>query len=277
VTYGIKITILVDNRAEDDLRAEHGLSLWIEADWKRVLFDTGQSEALLENARSLDLDLAKADAIVLSHGHYDHTGGLARVLEQAAGAHLYFHPSALQTRYSITAGEVREIQLPSSSLAAIESLPSKRSHLVVKPLMLAPRIGLTGPIPRESSCEDTGGPFYLDREGLLPDPIEDDLAIWIAGDQGALVCVGCSHAGIINTLNYVRHVSASAQVRAVLGGFHLLNADRRRIDETLQAFRALDPGLIVCCHCTGGHATETLRGALGERVLVGSAGLSYQF
>jgi 7,8-dihydropterin-6-yl-methyl-4-(beta-D-ribofuranosyl)aminobenzene 5'-phosphate synthase len=274
---GVKITILVDNRAGDKLIAEHGLSLWVETEGKHILFDTGQGNALETNVKVLGVDLATTDILVLSHGHYDHTGGIAQVLQQAHHAGIYCHSGIVQPRYAIRNGKAKSIQMPQKSMAAIDKLPEQRLHWVQQPLLLSGKIGITGPIPRETAYEDTGGPFYLDPEGKRADPIDDDLALWIRKDDGLIVCVGCSHAGLVNTLNHVRSLNNGLKIRAVIGGFHLLNASRERLNRTMAALRFLEPEMVVPCHCTGEPAVALLRDVFGERVLPGAAGMTYQF
>lgn len=271
------ITILVDNQAEAGLIGEHGLSLWIESHGVRVLFDTGQGVALVPNSRSLGIDLGRADTLVLSHGHYDHTGGVAHVLPRALHARVYCHPAVVQPRYSIRNGEPRPIQMPHHCLDAIDKLPAKRRCWTQKPLQLAENIGLTGPIPRNTAYENTGGAFYLDPEGRRADPVDDDLALWIRTETGLIVCVGCSHAGIVNTLQHVRSLNGGLPIRAVIGGFHLLDADRHRIDHTLDALRQLEVDRIIPCHCTGGRAVAALQQVLGERTSPGAAGRTFPF
>ena len=274
---GVRITILVDNHAGDGLSCEHGLSLWIETEGRHILFDTGQGGALEANVRALGVDLGETDILVLSHGHYDHTGGIPRVLQHAPKADVYCHPGVLQPRYSIRDGRPKPIHMPQESMSAIEKIPAQRLHWANQALFLSERIGITGPIPRETSFEDTGGPFYLDIEGRRADPIEDDLALWIRTDNGVIVCAGCSHAGLVNTLNHVRLLSNDQRVRAVIGGLHLVNAGRERLDQTVAALRSIEPDMMVPCHCTGELATDLLRSALGKRVTPGAAGMTYEF
>jgi 7,8-dihydropterin-6-yl-methyl-4-(beta-D-ribofuranosyl)aminobenzene 5'-phosphate synthase len=274
----MKITILVDNRiARLELLAEHGLALWIESEGKRILFDTGQGGTLNRNAKVLGVDLRKTDIIVLSHGHYDHSGGMAEVIKCAEKAELYCHPGAVLSRYSISAGIATPIHMPSPSLAAIDRLPPTHVHWLQQPSMLSTQIGLSGPIPRQTSYEDTGGPFYLDPQGKHPDLLSDDLALWVQTGSGLVVCVGCSHAGLVNTLNHVRRLNNGQKIRAVIGGFHLRNASSDRLAQTVAALRQLDPGMVVPCHCSGESAVAVLRKALGERISVGAAGVTYQF
>jgi 7,8-dihydropterin-6-yl-methyl-4-(beta-D-ribofuranosyl)aminobenzene 5'-phosphate synthase len=267
----------VDNQADKQLIPEHGLSLWIETESRHILFDTGQGNALETNASVLGVDLSKTDILVLSHGHYDHTGGIAQVLQQAHHAYIYCHSGVVLPRYAIRNGTASSIQMPQKSMAAMNRLSEQTLHWVQQPMRLFETIGITGPIPRETTDEDTGGPFYLDPEGSRVDPIDDDLALWIRKDDGLIVCVGCSHAGLVNTLNHVRRLNDGLKVRAIIGGFHLLNASRDRLEQTIAALRLLEPEMIVPCHCTGKPAVEMLRDAFGNRISPGMAGRIYRF
>jgi len=273
----VNITILVDNKAGRGLAFEHGLSLWIETKGRRILVDTGQGTALADNARRLGVELATADILVLSHGHYDHAGGIAYVVQQAPSIDIYCHPGVLQPRYAVRDGKPKAIGISDRARAVLEGWPSSRLHWVQEPLMLTESIGITAPIPRLTSYEDTGGPFFFDPEGTRPDPIEDDMALWIETDLGVVVCLGCAHAGVVNTLEHVLSVSQAVRVRAVIGGFHLLDAGPERLEPTISALRRLNPDMLAPCHCTGDRAVTRLRDALGERVSLGAAGMTYRF
>ena len=273
----IAITILVDNQAGPGLTTEHGFSLWIEADGRHILFDTGQGPALPMNARTLEVDLRQTDMLVLSHGHYDHTGGIPHVLHVAPNAHVYCHPGVVQPRYSLRNGSPKPAHMPSESMAALDRLPEKNLHWTSEAVRLSENIGLTGPIPRQTTFEDTGGAFFLDPEARHADPIEDDLALWIKTDQGLVVCVGCCHAGIINTLTHVKRLSGVATIRAVIGGLHLLNADSRRLNHTLAAMKTIPIETVVPCHCTGDRATDELEAAMGAKTRRSSSGAIHHF
>lgn len=270
----MRIRILVDNRAGEGLVEEHGFSLWLEVSGRKILFDTGQGKALLPNAAALGCELGRIDALVLSHGHYDHSGAVAEVVRMTASARIFCHSGAFVPRYSIRTGEnPRNIAMPFHNGEALFSVPDNRVQWVTRPRMLAGGVGISGPIPRLHPLEDTGGPFFLDPEGRHPDPIRDDVAMWIETERGLVILTGCCHSGLINTVEHIRKVSGVGKVFGVIGGLHLVNASRERIESTCIALRQWNPAFVVPCHCTGDEAQSYLRVALGERVMAGYAGL----
>lgn len=276
VTWTVRITVVVDNKQGLGLSSEHGLSLWIETVERPILLDTGQGEAFVANLRSLGVDLSRTDVLVLSHGHYDHTGGLAHCLGQADQAVVYCHPAVTRARYTIREGKATAIGMPETARVALQQLPAGRVQWVEGPCSLAETVHLTGPIPRRTSYEDTGGPFYLDPRGEQPDLLEDDLALWVQTKRGLVACLGCCHAGLVNTLEYISELSGRAKVRAVIGGLHLVNASAERLARTLAYLEGQGPELIVPLHCSGEAAVEALGQAFGERVVVGRAGATFE-
>jgi 7,8-dihydropterin-6-yl-methyl-4-(beta-D-ribofuranosyl)aminobenzene 5'-phosphate synthase len=194
------------------------------------------------------------------------------VLERAPRAIVHLHPQATGARFSIHEGTVRSIGMPAAALAALAAWPAARVRHVLAPCELAPGIGLTGPVPRLSAFEDTGGPFFLDPDGLESDPITDDLSLWIDTPDGLVVCLGCAHAGVVNILTHIRQVTGRDQVDTIVGGMHLAAANEARLQATVAALRALAPRRIVPCHCTGDAATAYLAAELGELVIPGRVG-----
>lgn len=273
----LAITVLVDNYAGDGLSAEHGLSLWIEAADKNILFDTGQGGALAPNAEKLGVDLSATDALVLSHGHYDHAGGVSRLFRTAPAVEMYCHPAAIVPRYGNRADKAKPLGMPCEALRSLDRLPSRRMHWVQDGAILTTDVGLTGYIPRHTNYEDTGGAFFLDPAMRRPDPLDDDLALWINTPEGLIVCVGCCHAGLVNTLNRAIVQSGTSRLRAVIGGFHLLDADENRLEKTVAALEELSPECIVPCHCTGTRAIEFFEKSFGMRMMKGFAGATISF
>lgn len=273
----MRITILVDNQVSSNLKGEHGFSVLIESDGQTILLDTGQGDALSANARALDVDLGKTEALVLSHGHYDHTGGIPLMMQLAPDLRILCHPGVVRPRYAVSNGTSRAIHMPRPAMTAMDSLSPRRLHWLSKPFMLTENIGITGPIPRETDFEDTGGPFFLDMSGKRPDPITDDQAIWIRTDDGVVILTGCCHSGVVNTVNHVRRLTGNAKVHALIGGFHLTQANAGRIEKTAEKLSALGLDRVIACHCTGEKATSSLKAILGDRVVRGHSGMILEF
>lgn len=271
------ITIVVDNQAGPGLVAEHGLALLIKTGKQQILFDTGLGGALPINMNALKIDPKAVDIVVLSHGHYDHTGGLPWIFNNAGPVDLYCHPGVTKPRYSMRSDGLWPIQMPRDTMQAMDKIDEHSMHWVIEPVKLDRSVHLTGPIPRLTPFEDVGGSFYLDSEGRRPDIVEDDLAMWITTDKGIVVCVGCCHAGIVNTLNHIRELSGGLNIAAVIGGFHLLNADEERMKHTIEELKRLAPDIVVPCHCTGSLAMERLQQELGQNMEIGVSGRSYSF
>ena len=266
------VIIVDDAPGKDGLLSEHGFSLWIEADDARILFDPGQSDALLHNARTLGIDLSSADAILLSHGHYDHSGGLAAVMSINRNAPVYCHADATVRRYSMREdGLAHEIGMPDRCADVLAS--SGRMRKVNRPHEIAPGIFLTGPVPRETLFENTGGKFFLDPEMKCPDAIIDDLSLMIGTTRGIVLVCGCCHSGIVNTVRYIQSFRPDARMRAIIGGLHLLNALKNRIEKSIEELSALRLEKIIACHCTGDAALDAMRAKGGEAFSRGTIGM----
>jgi 7,8-dihydropterin-6-yl-methyl-4-(beta-D-ribofuranosyl)aminobenzene 5'-phosphate synthase len=273
-TPSVRITVLVEDRSSrGDLIAEHGLSLWVEADGLRILFDTGQSGAFLSNAHVLGVAAERPDALVLSHGHYDHTGGLPFLSGDHEPARLYLHPAAVTPRYSRRpSASPKPIGMPSASAAAINRM-GRRVVWTNEPTRISDHVGVAGPIPRNTTYEDTGGPFFLDPQCSKPDRIIDDQALWIETPRGPVVVLGCAHAGVVNTLDHLAALLGATHFYAVVGGMHLLHANEERLDKTVRALKRYSVEVLAPCHCTGTAAINYLKDRLPDsfvRMAVGS-------
>jgi 7,8-dihydropterin-6-yl-methyl-4-(beta-D-ribofuranosyl)aminobenzene 5'-phosphate synthase len=242
-----------------------------------VLFDTGQSVILAGNAFRFGLPLRQAEAIVISHGHYDHTGGLAEALHDNFSSRLYMHPAALEPKYAGNrGGSAREIGIPYVAQQAVKK-HQEQLILIQRPTPVLGGLTATGPVPRETDYEDTGGPFFLDAACRKPDPLIDDQAVFFESTQGTVVLLGCAHAGVVNTLRYVRQLAGDRPIHAVLGGMHLLSASEDRLRKTIEEFRSLGIKKLCPAHCTGRIATAALRKALPEQCLPCQVGAQFEF
>jgi 7,8-dihydropterin-6-yl-methyl-4-(beta-D-ribofuranosyl)aminobenzene 5'-phosphate synthase len=277
----VRITLLVENTASDKkLRGEHGFAAWVETDAGRILFDTGQGGALIPNAARLGVDLATADAVALSHGHYDHTGGLAAALAAAPSCPVYAHPDVTAPKYAFDGaashGAARSIGMP----AEAERLLAPETGKLVEtqaPTAVLPGVHVTGEVPRLTEFEDAGGPFFLDEECTVPDAILDDQALFFMSERGIVLVLGCAHAGMINTMRYVASLTGRRTFACVLGGTHLIAASDERIARTIEALADFDVERIGPCHCTGERAVAWFRDEFRDRLLPCAAGWSMDF
>jgi 7,8-dihydropterin-6-yl-methyl-4-(beta-D-ribofuranosyl)aminobenzene 5'-phosphate synthase len=306
-----EVTILVDNYTDllvpdtetvkrlrvpppDAPMAEHGLSylISVHAGGRRhtILMDAGISgRCLAHNAALLASSLAvqfglvahkleDAQCIVLSHGHFDHFGGLTNFLRQTGRQiPLLMHPDAFAER-RIKMGDfyVDLPKLDETRLSMAGAVVDKRAAAST---LADDCILLTGTVPRTIPFEKGNPGLQARHDGQwCTDLFEDDQAIaFRLKDRGLVVLGGCSHAGIINTVEHIQKISGIEQVHAVLGGFHLSGADDALIEQTVQAMRKIDPSLLVPTHCTGWRAVNAFAAAMPDSFVLNTAGTTYLF
>ena len=273
-----KITCVTENTAlfGSPFWGEHGISFCIETDRGRVLFDTGQTAAiLLHNLALLGKSLNDFDAIVLSHAHNDHTGGLSAVLAQRPGLPLYASPDLARPRFTRKDGRYRFIglPLPMDALAQLADL-----HLSAEPVEVLPGVWTTGEIHARPELEGRGPDLFVpDGEGWRPDPYQDDLSMVLETGQGLVVVLGCCHAGLLNTLAHVTRTFGRQPI-AVLGGTHLVSAEGTALQHVVDVLNATYPGLrIYPNHCTGQRAYVALASTLADCVQPFPAGATLRF
>ncbi|MBN2204948.1 MAG: tRNA (N6-threonylcarbamoyladenosine(37)-N6)-methyltransferase TrmO [Thermoleophilia bacterium] len=274
----LQVTVLIDDhRGETGLEAEHGLALWLETAGGAVLFDTGAGPKAAANARRLGVSIDRAETVVLSHGHYDHTGGLATVLDEARFAQVVAHPAVGLPRWSRQPdGQVVAIGMPRGASRALAACAA-RTTWITDHQEIVPGMHVTGPIPRRRDDEGPAEPFFLDRGATIGDPLPDDQASWIETREGPVIVVGCAHSGLLATLDRVAELRGDEQVRAVVGGMHLLNAGPERLERTVAELERRCVGIVAPGHCTGMQASALLAERFGRRCLPLSAGCQLRF
>ncbi len=275
-TANARITVLVENTAKQPkLLAEHGLAYWIEYGGHHFLFDTGQGYVLRHNAAELGIPLSLVEAVVLSHGHYDHTGGLGQVLCGERLVTVYAHPAAFQPKFARHSG-VRPIGIPPSATEAL-----RRPNIVVRPVtqptMIVPGVMATGPIPRTSEMEKFNPRFFLDERCQTIDPLEDDQALFLTTSKGVVILLGCAHSGVINTVRYVEKLLPDQPICALIGGMHLVEASEEQIQWTIKELKDREIPLIAPAHCTGIKATVALWQAFADHCTEACVGKQWQF
>jgi 7,8-dihydropterin-6-yl-methyl-4-(beta-D-ribofuranosyl)aminobenzene 5'-phosphate synthase len=267
----ISATLLVDDLCTHrSLLGEHGLSIGLEIQGARVLFDAGQGRALEHNAGILNWPLENLDAIVLSHGHDDHSGGLHIAVSRSPEARKFAHPEALKPKYSRKQGRLLNYSTPARSHAAFQGFVP-----LEKPTLVVPGLWATGPVPRLTTYEDTGGEFFLDANATVIDPIVDDIALYAPTPTGTVVVLGCAHAGVINTLRYIQKLTEGAPIRAVFGGMHLWTSSSSRHERTAVDLADFGDIEVIGCHCTGADAGHVLGKHLGPAYRAASTGARF--
>jgi len=273
---GLQITTLSENTAGlGGLMAEWGLSILVESEEMNILFDTGQSLSASHNADLMGIDLKLVDKIVLSHGHFDHTGGLkAILLRLGKEIDIIAHPDIWAAKYGRREGqEAQYIGIPFHR-QTLESLGA-RFKLSRKPVKLTDSIMTTGEIPMITEYE-TIEPYLVVKEGdrYKPDKLLDDQALIITTGAGLVVILGCAHHGVINTLYHAQKLTGVETIYAVYGGCHLVNATEERIWLTIAALQELGVQKMGFCHCTGLAASAIMAREFGDRFLFNIAGTS---
>ena len=254
----LSLKILVEETVRRaNLLAEHGISIWIEFRGQHFLFDTGQLMALRWNAPRLEINLEEIDAVILSHGHYDHTGGLADFLRERGEVPVYAHPDIFVKRFHVTGGLKRDVGIQWEK-GTLESMGAK-FHFQKTFTEIFPDVFLTGEIPRKNDFETIESGFQIQTgEALTPDMIWDDQALVLNTAKGLVVIFGCGHSGLVNTLTYIGKIFNKKHFHLIMGGLHLINASEIRIKKTIEALEAFSFDHIAPLHCTGFRASAEI-------------------
>ena len=265
----MKITIAMDNNvpiaAPLPLTAEHGLSFLIEEGGKTILYDTGQTGAVIDNLALLGVHASKLDMIVLSHGHYDHTGGLVRVLQQARkDVEVVAHARAFDEHGAFSGGRRKSVGVPYTRqyLQGIGGVWDLRET----PRKLTEKLYFSGSVPRVTDYE-VGDPRLVKAgsSGDVKDHIDDDTSLFYRGERGLVVIGGCSHSGLVNTVKHGFTVTGLDKLQGWIGGTHLGPAPADQQDRTIAQLQAWQPEFVAANHCTGFAMLSRLQQIFGER------------
>ncbi len=269
-----KITTLVDNTislSANRLIGEHGLSLYLETKNHTILFDTGQHMALCHNAEILDIDFSRIDTVVLSHGHYDHTGGLKRLLKTNTAFRLYAHPDVFEDKLRSVKKTYKKIGIPLKKDELENS--DVRLSLGKSSREIAPGIFTSGEIPLENDFESIESGFFVKRDSrIVHDTLADDQALILDTRKGLVVLLGCSHRGVINTLNHVLNLSGKKKIYAMIGGLHLGKASDAKLEKIIDHLAGFSLEKIGVSHCTGTNATLALFNRSKDKVFMNTVG-----
>jgi 7,8-dihydropterin-6-yl-methyl-4-(beta-D-ribofuranosyl)aminobenzene 5'-phosphate synthase len=270
----LTITTLSENTAAiPPLLGEQGLSILVDTGSNAFLLDTGQSISVSHNVDALGVDLDRIDKIVLSHGHFDHTGGLRALLQKMKRKiDIVAHPDVWSAKYNIYENHPpKYIGIPFQP-AELEGLGA-RFTLSRGPVVLTDGVMTTGEVPMTTGYETIDPHLYV-KEGdeFKPDPVMDDRGIVIKTGKGLVVVLGCAHRGMINTLYHAQELTGIQDIELVVGGSHLIGSSEERIWQTIAALKVLRVRRMGLCHCTSLPVEAILAQEFGEGFFFNSTG-----
>ncbi len=279
-----KITILCENRAglTKNIIGEHGFAAFVEQEGEKILLDTGQGLGLKPNAKTLGIDLSQINTIVLSHGHYDHTGGLSQLLPFSKKTKIIAHPDVFGPKYSHHKDNVKKpfhyIGLPFSE-DVLKADPNCELILGKTFQKISDQVFFSGQVPRVTDFEINDTRLKLKQQkSFSQDPLFDDTSLLIETGKGPVILTGCAHSGIVNVMKHFEKMTGHRQFHAVIGGTHLgfLNS-KDQLEKTMDAFEEYGLDLIAVSHCTGNEASATCYNRFREKFAFANAGWSIEF
>jgi 7,8-dihydropterin-6-yl-methyl-4-(beta-D-ribofuranosyl)aminobenzene 5'-phosphate synthase len=271
-----KITVLCENLVGRLVGAgEHGFSAFVETDRGDYLFDTGSGHSVVANSLVLKKDLRTIRRIFLSHGHYDHTGGLPEVLKLKGNVDVHVHPDVFIDRIHI-------IQEEGEEKKRFVGLPFKKRYLEFLGahflynkdyIEVEKGIFLTGEVPRKTPFEKPDPRLFSEMDGkITQDIFLDDQSLILDTKKGLVVILGCAHSGMINILDHVIDKTGKEKFYAIMGGTHLDFLTPEQLEESIKSLKKMEIERIGISHCTGMRAAFRLHQEFGDRFFYGCVG-----
>lgn len=272
----IRITILCENLVGRLVGSgEHGFSAFIETDNGNYLFDTGSGRSIVPNSFTLNKDLKSIRKIFLSHGHYDHTGGLSEVLKMKGNVDVHSHPHVFLDRIAVLKEEGREIKRFIGIRYKKRYLESLGAQFVFNKDFIEVEKGLflTGEVPRQTPFEKPDPRLFSETDGKTThDLFLDDQSLILDTDQGMILILGCAHSGMINIIHHTINKMGKGKFHAILGGTHLDFLTPEQLEESIRSLKKMEIEKIGVSHCTGMKPAFRLQQEFGDRFFYGCVG-----
>lgn len=272
----MKIVTLVENTTiSSDYRCKHGLSLYIETEKHKILFDLGPNKLFAENALKMNIDISEIDTVIISHGHKDHGGGLKYFLEHNTKAKVYIRKEAFEPHYIKVLNIPFSVGLNKDLLNHKQIVFTGEETVIDEELTLFSKVNMEGHFPKSNSV------LFVKRQGKnVVDDFCHEQNLIISGDDVKVLISGCSHAGIVNIQNKAEKITSN-KIDLVVGGFHLYNppTGKYESDEIIDnvATSLKETGSVYyTCHCTGPKAYKRLKIAIGDKMNYLSTGTTIE-
>lgn len=275
----IKITTLIENNPDNNrvLYNEHGLSLYIEADGLKILFDTGQSGNFISNAEKLNVNLDNLNYVVLSHGHYDHSGGFRKLADKAKASYeMIVGKSFFDSKYKLEQDSYKYIG-NSFDEEYIYKKNIKIKYIDDDIFNINDNIMIFSNFERTNDFELINKKFKIKQNGRYTlDYFTDEIALGIKLDKGLLIIAGCSHVGIVNILETIIK-RTRMPLYGVIGGTHLIEANEYRLQKTIEFLNDNNISILGLSHCTGEKAMEEIKSKFGDKFIYNNTGNIIKF
>jgi 7,8-dihydropterin-6-yl-methyl-4-(beta-D-ribofuranosyl)aminobenzene 5'-phosphate synthase len=287
----LQITTLIENNPDDEgkLRFEHGFALFIEADGKNILFDTGQSGAFIENAKTLNKNLKDLDYILMSHGHYDHSGGFEKLVSEVDKLPpVIVGEEFFKAKYKTVDEQGQGFQFTGNTFdeqgqgfkfignSFDDSFLAKNHLSLIKVtedmVYLTEHLIIFHHFIKQTDYEVRNNKFFIKEDSdYIPDNFDDEISLGIITKKGLVVVVGCAHVGIVNILKTISE-RIHIPIYAVIGGTHLVDADEVRRSKTIDAFKEMKLQLIAVSHCTGEEGIRAISQEMKDQFIYNNTG-----
>lgn len=277
-----KLTTLIENHMdkEERYKCEHGLSILIESvdqePTVRLLMDTGQSGIFYDNAAKMGISLEDLSALLLSHAHYDHAGGVKRLIEEETVRKMYVGKDFFQGKYyQKKDGTMKDIGI-AFSREELEKKGGSVCEIKENVQMIFPGVTIYRNFEQTVGYEQLNPRFFIKKEKYTKDSFTDEIAVALDTEKGLVVIVGCSHPGIMNILRTIEKRSGK-KICGVVGGTHLMEADEERLRKTIADLKEMNINFIAVSHCTGEDNLETIKENFGEKFIFNCTGNVIRF
>lgn len=265
---------LVENKTEhSQMLAEHGLSVYIEADGKNILFDAGATDIVVKNAKVMDVNLADVDFAVVSHGHYDHTGGFPAFCALNSKADIYIHKNAFRDSYGFSDGKPEDETSGITWTDEERAVLAKRLTFTDGPVYITENICITGTVPYAEGTNITESFYYRDETGKWnKDDMSHEQCLVIREPDGLYIFSGCSHRGVVSALEAAKSMFPGERVAVLVAGMHLYSASEEDRKRVVMQIASESPDKVMPVHCTGIKAICDLKTMMGDSCIVAVAG-----